>query len=51
MNNLRERIKKAVADLPPMPAVIIEIQKFLSDPNSKTEQIAELIENFEKEDN
>jgi HD-like signal output (HDOD) protein len=44
MNNLRERIKKAVADLPPMPAVIIEIQKLLSDPNSNTGQIAELIE-------
>jgi HD-like signal output (HDOD) protein len=44
VNNLRERIKKAVADLPPMPAVIIEIQKLLSDPNSTTGQIAELIE-------
>ena len=44
MNNLSERINKAVADLPPMPAVIIEIQKLLSDPNSNTGQIAELIE-------
>ena len=39
-----ERIKKAMEDLPPMPTVIIKIQKLLSDPNSNTGQIAGLIE-------
>ena len=44
MNNLREQIRNAVDDLPPMPTVIIKIQQLLSDPNSNTGQIAELIE-------
>ena len=44
MNGLKEQIKKAVDDLPPMSTVIIKIQKHLSDPNSNTGQIADLIE-------
>jgi putative nucleotidyltransferase with HDIG domain len=44
LNGLREQIKKAVDDLPPMPTVIIKIQRHLSDPNSNTGQIADLIE-------
>lgn len=44
MNGLESQIKKAVDDLPPMPTVIMKIQQLLSDPNSNTGQIAELIE-------
>jgi putative nucleotidyltransferase with HDIG domain len=41
---LKDKILKAVKDLPAMPNVIIKIQKLLLDPNSDTEQIAALIE-------
>ena len=44
MDGLKAKIKKAMDDLPPMPTVILKIQKLLSDPNSNTGQIAELIE-------
>jgi putative nucleotidyltransferase with HDIG domain len=42
--DLKERIKKAVKDLPPMPAVVIKIQQLLFDQNSTAQQVADLIE-------
>jgi putative nucleotidyltransferase with HDIG domain len=41
---LKDKILKAVEDLPPMPNVIIKIQKLLLDPNAGANQIAALIE-------
>jgi len=42
--DIKDKIIKAVKDLPPMPKVIIKIQTLLIDPNSNTKQIADLIE-------
>jgi putative nucleotidyltransferase with HDIG domain len=42
--DLKKKIKKAVKDLPPMPAVIIKIQQLLFDPNSTAQQVADFIE-------
>lgn len=42
--DLKERIKKAVKDLPPMPAVVIKIQQLLFDQNSTAQQVADFIE-------
>lgn len=42
--DLKEKIKKAVNDLPPMPAVILKIQQLLFDPNSTAQQVADFIE-------
>ena len=42
--DLKEKIKRAVKDLPPMPAVVIKIQQLLFDPNSTAQQIADFIE-------
>jgi putative nucleotidyltransferase with HDIG domain len=42
--DLRKKIKRAVKDLPPMPAVVNKIQQLLFDPNSTAQQIADFIE-------
>ena len=42
--DLKKKIKKAVKDLPPMPTVVIKIQKLLFDPNSTAQQVADFIE-------
>ena len=42
--DLNKKIKKAVKDLPPMPAVAIKIQQLLFDQNSTAQQVAEFIE-------
>ena len=41
---LKDQLFKAVKDLPPMPKVLLKIQKLLVDPNSDTEEIAGYIE-------
>jgi len=42
--NFKEKILKSVKDLPPMPDVILKIQRLLADPNSDVKQIVEYIE-------
>ena len=42
--DLKEKLFKAVQDLPPMPKVLFKIQKLLLDQNSDVEQIAGYIE-------
>ena len=37
--NLKEKILKSVENLPPMPNVILKIQRLLADPNSDVKQI------------
>ena len=42
--DLKNEFIKAVQDLPPMPKVVLKIQKLLLDPNSNAEEIATYIE-------
>ncbi len=42
--DLKDEFLKAVQDLPPMPKVMLKIQKLLLDPNSNAEEIAGYIE-------
>jgi HD-like signal output (HDOD) protein len=41
--DLKDEFIKAVQDLPPMPKVMLKIQKLLLDPNSNAEEIAAYI--------